>query len=201
MNLFHGLIWTLFHVCWMLETPKIVISPHGGSATISCKYRRGDEEAVKYWCKEERFRFCSHNRTIRTTGSEKEVKQNGMSIKDNHVLHEFSVVMEKLTYNDAGTYLCGVERKYDTWQPVEVIIIADDVSTPTSRNKENKTVESSEPPLSPERNQRRNLDFILLILKISIFLTMLAAILWVHIWYKRGKHPSVQISETEGAKR
>ncbi|XP_070790747.1 CMRF35-like molecule 7 [Pituophis catenifer annectens] len=201
MNLFHGLIWTLFHVCWMLETPKIVISPHGGSAIISCKYRRGDEEAVKYWCKEERFRFCSHNRTIRTTGSEKEVKQNGMSIRDNHVLREFSVVMEKLTYNDAGTYLCGVERKYDTWQPVEVIIIAGDVSTPTSRNKENKTVESSEPPLSPERNQRRNLDFILLILKISIFLTMLAAILWVHIWYKRGKHPSVLISETEGAKR
>lgn len=113
-----------FSVCWMLETPKTVISPHGGSATIRCKYRRGDEEAVKYWCKEERFRFCSHNHTIRTTGSEKEVKQNRMSIKDNHVLREFSVVMEKLTYNDAGTYLCGVERKYDTWQPVELIIIA-----------------------------------------------------------------------------
>ncbi|XP_058021542.1 CMRF35-like molecule 7 isoform X2 [Ahaetulla prasina] len=196
MNLLYGLIWTLFHVCWMLETLKLGPYPYGGSATICCKYRKGDEEAVKYWCKEERFRFCSRNRTIRTTGSEKEVKQNGMSIKDNHVLREFRVVMENLTHNDAGTYLCGVERKYDTWQPVELIVIADDVSTPTSRNKDNKTVEPSEPPLSPERN----LDFILLILKIPIFLTMLAAILWVHIWYKRGKHPSVQISESEGAK-
>lgn len=110
----------------MLEPPELVISfsPHGGSATIRCKYRGGDEEAVKYWCKEEKFRFCSRNRTIRTTGSEKEVKQNGMSIKDNHALREFSVVMENLTHNDAGTYLCGVERKYDIWQPVELIVIA-----------------------------------------------------------------------------
>ncbi|XP_039198798.1 CMRF35-like molecule 7 [Crotalus tigris] len=201
MKLFYGLIWTLFHVCWMLEHPKLVISPRGGSATIHCKYRRGDEEAVKYWCKEERFRFCSRNRTIRTTGSEEEVKQNGMSIKDNRVLREFSVVMENLTHNDAGAYLCGVERKYDIWQPVELIITADDVSTPTSRNKECKTVEPSESPLSPERNQPRSLDFqILLILKIPIFLTMLAAIVWVHIWYRREKHSGVQISETEGAK-
>ncbi|KAG8129095.1 hypothetical protein E2320_015839 [Naja naja] len=200
MKLFYGLIWTLFHVCWTLEAPKLVISSLGGSAIIPCKYGRGDEEAVKYWCKEGSFRFCSRNRTIRTTGTEKEVKQNGMSIKDNHVRLEFNVVMENLTYNDAGTYLCGVERKYDTWHPVELIVLADDVFTPTSRNKENKTVKPSEPPLSPERNQLRNLDFILLILKISIFLTMLAAILWLHIWYRRGKHSRVQISETEGAK-
>ncbi|XP_070592054.1 CMRF35-like molecule 7 [Erythrolamprus reginae] len=195
MNLFYGLIWTLFHVCWMLETPKSVISSHGGSATIRCKYRRGDEEAVKYWCKEERYRFCSRNQTIRMAGSEKEVKQNGMSIKDNRVLREFRVVMENLTHNDAGTYLCGVEKKYDTWQPVELIVTAD-VATTTSRYEEYKTVEPSEPPLSRERN----LDFILLILKIPIFLSMLAAVLWVHIWYKRRKHPSVQISQTEGAK-
>uniref|UniRef100_A0A670Y654 Ig-like domain-containing protein n=1 Tax=Pseudonaja textilis TaxID=8673 RepID=A0A670Y654_PSETE len=113
-----------FSVCWMLEAPKLVISSLGGSAIISCKYRRGDEEAVKYWCKEGSFRFCSRNRTIRTTGAEKEVKQNGMSIKDNHVRLEFNVVMENLTYNDAGTYLCGVERKYDTWKPVELIVLA-----------------------------------------------------------------------------
>ncbi|KAM6471146.1 CMRF35-like molecule 5 isoform 1-T1 [Liasis olivaceus] len=197
MKLFYGLIWTLFHVCWMLEHPESVFSPPGGSVIVHCKYGRGDEQAVKYWCKEEKFRFCSRNRTIRTTGSEAEVKRNGMSIKDIHVLHVFRVVMENLTHNDAGTYLCGVERRYDIWWPVELIITADDASTSTSRNEECRTEEPSESTLTPESS----LDFqILIILKIPIFLTMLAAIVWVHVWYRRGKCSSAQIPETEGAK-
>ncbi|XP_063148999.1 CMRF35-like molecule 2 [Candoia aspera] len=217
MKLFYGLIWTLFHVCWMLEQPKLVISPPGGSVTVHCKYRRGDEEAVKYWCKEEGFRFCSSNRTIRTTGSEREVKQNGMSIKDNHILHEFSVVMENVTRNDAGTYLCGVERRYDIWQPVEYLKLLASKTIPASlvvqeiyqthlsymhftchNGDQFKTAWWN---ISLFRNQPSSLDSqILVFLKIPIFLTMLAAIVWVHIWYRRGKRSSAQIPESEGAK-
>lgn len=60
------------------------------------------------------------------TGSEAEVKQNRISIQDNHALRTFKVIMENLTNGDAGTYLCGVEKaqQYDIWHPVEVKVTA-----------------------------------------------------------------------------
>uniref|UniRef100_A0A8C6XA20 Immunoglobulin V-set domain-containing protein n=1 Tax=Naja naja TaxID=35670 RepID=A0A8C6XA20_NAJNA len=118
------ILWFVFNLFPLLADcyASFFFLPQMDAIVYECCLLKRD--SVKYWCKEGSFRFCSRNRTIRTTGTEKEVKQNGMSIKDNHVRLEFNVVMENLTYNDAGTYLCGVERKYDTWHPVELIVLA-----------------------------------------------------------------------------
>uniref|UniRef100_A0A8D2LB74 Ig-like domain-containing protein n=1 Tax=Varanus komodoensis TaxID=61221 RepID=A0A8D2LB74_VARKO len=111
-------------VCCALEGPNAVTAPLGGPVTLLCKYGKGDEKLVKFWCKETNRRICSSDRIVRTTGSEAEVKWKRMSIKDNHLFHEFLVTMENLTQEDAGTYLCGVERSYDIWHKVEVNILS-----------------------------------------------------------------------------
>ncbi|KAH0629458.1 hypothetical protein JD844_011530 [Phrynosoma platyrhinos] len=123
MKLFFGLIWTLSQVCWALEGPQSVSACLGGSVSLQCKYRRGDEESIKFWCKEESPHFCSSSHLVRTTGSEAEVMMNKTSIKDSHALHKFRVTMKNLTDADAGPYLCGIERRdFDISHQVEVII-------------------------------------------------------------------------------
>lgn len=109
---------------WALEGPQVGIGPLGGSVSLQCHYTKGKEELVKYWCKEASFRFCSPEHIITTSGSEAEVHQNRTSIKDNHSLRVFRVIMRNLTNGDAGTYLCGVRepRKYDIWHPVDLLV-------------------------------------------------------------------------------
>ncbi|XP_061477792.1 CMRF35-like molecule 7 isoform X2 [Rhineura floridana] len=200
MKLFCGLIWTLFQVCWMLEGPERVTAPLGGSLSVQCTYGKDDKGSVKYWCKEasKEARLCSSNHTVRTMGTEAEVKWNTMSIKDNHTFHKFSVTMENLTKGDAGIYLCGVEREYDIWHPVEVIVTTDLISSFNSGNMEQATEEPDGSPIVPERIQPSNNDFLLLvILKIPIFLAMTAVVVWVHIWYRRTRNSGTKTLELQ----
>ncbi|XP_062979291.1 CMRF35-like molecule 7 isoform X2 [Elgaria multicarinata webbii] len=197
MRLSCGLIWTLFQVCWALEGPDTVIAPLGGSVALQCKYGRGDEEAVKYWCKEARLRFCSSDHIIQTTGSEAEVKWKRMSIKDNHTFREFSVSMVNLTNGDAGTYLCGVERSYDIWHKVEVIITPDFSVSTHFRSMEQTTEEPGGVTIVPERIQPSNTDLLFLVLlKIPVFLAMIVAIVWVHAWYRTGRSSDTKLPKT-----
>ncbi|XP_054832279.1 CMRF35-like molecule 7 [Eublepharis macularius] len=173
MKFFCGLIWTLLQGCWALEGPRSVTAPLGGSVSVLCQYGEGNEEYIKFWCKEASFRSCSSNHVVYTTGSEAEVKQNGISIKDNHASRIFRVTMDNLRQGDKGTYLCGVQRtRYDIWHPVEVIITSGTLSLSCIYCLE---------------MQSSNIQILLLLLKIPIFLALIAAVIWVHICYKDGR--------------
>ncbi|CAI5765967.1 CMRF35-like molecule 7 [Podarcis lilfordi] len=190
MELFRGLIWTLFQVCWTLDGPETVTAPLGGSLSVQCKYGKEDKKSVKYWCKEEGLTLCSSSHTVRTTRMEAEGMNDRMSIKDNHTFHKFTVTMENLTNEDAGTYICGVERAYNIWHPVEVII-TDSVPSTHFGSMEQATEEPAVSPVDPERTQPSNTDFLLLVMwKIPVFLAMLAAVVWVHVWYRKTRGSS-----------
>lgn len=47
---------------------------------------------------------------VKTTGSEQLVKKGRASIQDNASQHKFTMTLEDLRYDDAGTYWCGIER-------------------------------------------------------------------------------------------
>uniref|UniRef100_A0ACB8EK27 Uncharacterized protein n=2 Tax=Sphaerodactylus townsendi TaxID=933632 RepID=A0ACB8EK27_9SAUR len=200
MKLFCGLIWTLNQVCWGLKGPQVVTAPLGGSASVLCQYGKGQEEFVKFWCKEETFRFCSSDHTVYTTGSEAEVKWNAISIKDNHASRMFRVTMDNLTQGDTGTYLCGVQKtRYDIWYPVDVIITTD-AAAAASNDFPNSILETvaeeerNSSTIAPERIQTNNIHFLLLLSKIPIFLALIAIVVWIHICYKEGRSCSAKDS-------
>ncbi|XP_072795210.1 CMRF35-like molecule 5 [Vicugna pacos] len=88
--------------------PKAVRGLEQGSLTVQCRYGPGWETDVKWWCRGADWDRCKF--VVKTTGSEKEVKKDRVSIKDNQKNRSFTVTMEKLRLNDADTYWCGIER-------------------------------------------------------------------------------------------
>nr|XP_060616955.1 CMRF35-like molecule 7 [Anolis sagrei ordinatus] len=201
MKLLCGVICTLSQVCWALEGPQRVSAPYGSSISLQCKYTKEDKEFVKFWCREQSYRFCSHSHLVQTTGSEAEVKVNKTSVKDNHIFREISVTIENVTEVDAGTYLCGVERwNYDISHQVEVIIttVSSSLSSVLIRNKEQEINDSSGSTIAPESIQFSNNDFLFtVVLKIPICLVMIAAVVWVNIWYNKGRYPRTKTQQNE----
>ena len=93
-----------------------------GSLTVRCRYDPGYEPYVKWWCRGADLSSCRF--VVKTNlGSEKEVKQGRVSIKDNWKDRSFTVTMEKLRLDDSDTYRCGIERVgVDLWDDVDVTI-------------------------------------------------------------------------------
>ena len=93
-----------------------------GSLTVRCQYDRGYEPYVKWWCRGADWSSCRF--VVKTNnGSEKEVKQGRVSIKDNWKDLSFTVTMEKLRVDDSDTYWCGIERTgVDLGDDVDVTI-------------------------------------------------------------------------------
>ncbi|KAM5309139.1 CMRF35-like molecule 5 [Glossophaga mutica] len=155
--------------------PGEVTGPEQGSLTVQCPYDPGWEPYVKFWCRGADFRGCRN--TVGTAGSELEVKGDRVSIRDNHTSHTFTVTMEKLRRQDAGTYWCGIEKSGpDLGVPVKVTVgpVPATTDIPTS----SPTVSS----LHPEgRSLLSSVHFLLLVfLKLPLFLSMVGAVLWVN---------------------
>ncbi|XP_074870779.1 uncharacterized protein LOC142023577 [Carettochelys insculpta] len=116
MRIFPLLGWLLFPGCWaapVVTGPGAVSGPPGGSVAVRCHYETGYESHTKFWCWEASGLIiwpCSNGHIVETTGSEAEVKQGRVAIRDNHTQRVFTVTVENLTLADAGTYLCGVGR-------------------------------------------------------------------------------------------
>ncbi|XP_036922066.1 CMRF35-like molecule 1 isoform X2 [Sturnira hondurensis] len=101
--------------------PEEVRGPERGSLTMQCHYVPGWEPYEKYWCRGTHFRNCGI--LVRTTGSEQEVKEDRVSIRDNWKSLQFTVTMKKLRREDAGTYWCGIEKnESDPRVPVKVTV-------------------------------------------------------------------------------
>ncbi|XP_038613229.1 CMRF35-like molecule 9 isoform X2 [Tachyglossus aculeatus] len=106
--LFWGCI--LFPGGQALSGPEEAEGQEGGSLTVRCMYKDGMQSAPKYWCRVGGVFLTLCTQSVKTSGSEVEATEGLMSIRDSHQDRAFTVTMKQLTMQDAGHYLCGVEK-------------------------------------------------------------------------------------------
>ncbi|XP_015266248.1 PREDICTED: CMRF35-like molecule 5 isoform X2 [Gekko japonicus] len=151
-----------------LTDPKAVEATVGSSVSVECSYDQRYQQNIKYWCRRISERNCPPG--ISTTGSERPVIKNGVSIQDNHSLNHFTVTMDDLTTSHSGMYSCAVSQPggLDLMTPVNVTVLVTDV--PDSRDRGGFF-----------QNYQIYVTFLVLIcMKMPIFLTMVLAITWMH---------------------
>ncbi|XP_044941885.1 CMRF35-like molecule 1 isoform X1 [Mustela putorius furo] len=85
-----------------------VSGPLRGSLTVQCRYGHGWETYYKWWCQGAEWSDC--HILVQTDGSERQVKRDRVSIKDDWESRTFTVTMEDLRWNSADTYWCGIAR-------------------------------------------------------------------------------------------
>ncbi|KAM6163525.1 polymeric immunoglobulin receptor-like [Rhynchocyon petersi] len=98
----------VFPGCSTMRGPSAVTGREGGSLTVKCDYDPGYEKYVKWWCRGAAWGPCRI--LVKTTGSEQEVKNDRISIKDCQEDRTFTVIMELLRKDDADVYWCGIEK-------------------------------------------------------------------------------------------
>ncbi|KAF7465840.1 hypothetical protein GHT09_003614 [Marmota monax] len=112
--------------CVPLSGPSKVTGTVGGSLTVQCHYGEKFKDNDKLWCKKSLVR-CKD--IVKTRGSEREVRSGPVSISDHPANLSFTVTMERLTLEDAGSYKCRVDTPwYEGFDPsfeVEVAVQPD----------------------------------------------------------------------------
>ncbi|XP_028935858.1 CMRF35-like molecule 2 isoform X2 [Ornithorhynchus anatinus] len=83
----------------------------GKSLRVQCQYKKEYRTCGKYWCKGPSRLDCPT--IVETKGSEEEVKNGRVSIRDNRLNRRFTVTVENLTAEDAGSYACGIVKNFD----------------------------------------------------------------------------------------
>ena len=76
---------------------------------MQCRYKEKFRENAKYWCKTPCLRDI-----VVTKEADKEVRTGRVSIRDHGANLTFTVTLENLTEDDAGTYRCGIDT---SWLP------------------------------------------------------------------------------------
>ena len=94
----------------------------GGSLSVECRYQEAFVDNIKYWCKHP---CVSPWKIVETRESEREVRRGRVSIRDRPASLTFTVTLESLREEDAGTYGCGiyVPFSFDPTFQVEVSVI------------------------------------------------------------------------------
>ena len=77
----------------------------GGSMSVECQYQEAFVDDIKYWCKHP---CVSPWKIVETRESEREVRRGRVSIRDRPASLTFTVTLESLREEDAGTYGCGI---------------------------------------------------------------------------------------------
>ncbi|XDB61641.1 hypothetical protein AB1E18_014995 [Capra hircus] len=136
-----------------ISGPRAVRGVEQGSLTVRCRYDPGWEPYVKWWCRGADWSSCRMVvKTVR--GSEKEVKQGRVSIKDNWKDLSFTVTMEKLRVDDSDTYWCGTERTgVNLGDDVDVTI--DPAPTVSISTRATSNANMFTASVAPEKNQRQ----------------------------------------------
>lgn len=101
--------------------PEKVSGLERGSLTVQCHYTSSWKTYKKWWCRGANWESCQV--LVTTSGSEQEVKEDRVSIKDDQKKFLFTVTMEDLRRDDTDMYWCGIERiGIDLGVKVNVII-------------------------------------------------------------------------------
>ncbi|XP_012784612.2 CMRF35-like molecule 6 isoform X2 [Ochotona princeps] len=186
----------LLHVqgCFSLSCPSVVAGTVGGSLSVQCQYEEKYKNHRKFWC----FHPCLPNLYImRTKASVGEVRSGRVSIRDHPANLSFTVTLEELRLQDAGTYQCGIDVMWslDTTFLVEVRVSPD----PTQSSSTLKTKDTLVPvttllpeltlpvhtrPSPPPRSQLSSIHslkllLLLAFLKLPLLLGTLGAVLWM----------------------
>ncbi|XP_069400116.1 CMRF35-like molecule 8 isoform X4 [Ovis canadensis] len=118
--------------CLSLSGPSRVTGIVGRSLSVECRYQKQFISNNKYWCKP----FCLlPPKIVETTESEREVTRGHVSIRDHPANLTFTVTLESLREEDAGTYQCGIDVPFsrDPTVQVEVSVIPATAASPTPR--------------------------------------------------------------------
>uniref|UniRef100_A0A8C6DQG1 Ig-like domain-containing protein n=1 Tax=Moschus moschiferus TaxID=68415 RepID=A0A8C6DQG1_MOSMO len=115
--------------CLSLSGPSRVTGIVGGSLSVKCQYREEFINNYKYWCKPPCVLLWKMMQTIE---SAREVRRDRMSIRDYPANLTFTVTLESLREEDAGTYWCGINvpLSIDPTFEVEVSVIPGEPCTP-----------------------------------------------------------------------
>ncbi|XP_068835137.1 CMRF35-like molecule 8 [Capricornis sumatraensis] len=119
--------------CFSLSGPSRVTGIVGGSLIVECRYKKEFINNSKYWCKPPCVLLW---KIVETTESEREVRKDRVSIRDHPANLTFTVTLESLREEDAGTYRCGIDTSWfegilrDPTFQVEVSVVP---ASPTPR--------------------------------------------------------------------
>ena len=96
---------------------------------MECRYKKEFINNSKYWCKPPCVLLW---KIVETTESEREVRKDRVSIRDHPANLTFTVTLESLREEDAGTYGCGiyVPLSRDPTFQVEVSVVPGEPEMP-----------------------------------------------------------------------
>ncbi|XP_074199731.1 CMRF35-like molecule 2 isoform X1 [Camelus bactrianus] len=103
-----GSLHWLTRGCLSLTGPSSVMGTMGGSLRVWCQYEKAYKGYNKYWCRGKYDTSCDI--IVETKGEEKEERNGRVSIRDYADDLTFTVTMENLNANDAGSYWCKIQR-------------------------------------------------------------------------------------------
>ncbi|XP_045840833.1 CMRF35-like molecule 6 isoform X1 [Meles meles] len=128
-----ALLLLQFPGCWSLRVPISVMGTVGGSVSVQCQYEEEFRENAKYWCRSP----CVWT-MVKTKRADREVRKGRVSIRDHPANLTFTVTLESLTEDDAGTYQCGIDTSVlqgyllDLTFPVVLSVDPASTATPSS---------------------------------------------------------------------
>ncbi|XP_052051381.1 CMRF-35-like molecule 4 isoform X2 [Apodemus sylvaticus] len=189
--------------CVPLRGPSTVTGTVGESLGVACQYEEKFKTHNKYWCRVSLMLLCKD--IVKTRGSE-EARNGRVSIRDHPDNLTLTVALEKLTLEDAGTYMCRVDIPFihDTFKiddslgidksfKVELSVLPAPVTGSSPGNGTDTLVYPTSSPVhtqpsvtkddtTPAANPSHSSIYFwaLLFLDVALFLSMLGADLWVN---------------------
>nr|XP_051696551.1 LOW QUALITY PROTEIN: CMRF35-like molecule 8 [Oryctolagus cuniculus] len=116
--------------CFCLSGPSTVSGTEGGSLSVQCRYQEEHRTRAKFWCSHP---CLPEQEIVKTKLPEVEARSGRVSIRDHPANLTFTVTLENLSIEDAGTYQCGVDEpwKRDTFFLVTVCVSPAPTTSPT----------------------------------------------------------------------
>ncbi|XP_038183893.2 LOW QUALITY PROTEIN: CMRF35-like molecule 8 [Arvicola amphibius] len=104
--------------CVPLHDPSTVTGTVGESLSVRCQYKETYKSNAKYWCRDSLI-LCND---IVKTRPPNEARNGRVSIRDHPANLTFTVTLENLALEDAGTYKCGVDVPFMTDDYFKVVV-------------------------------------------------------------------------------
>ncbi|XP_029582110.1 CMRF35-like molecule 8 isoform X1 [Salmo trutta] len=162
---------------WCCENPTAVTGYEEQTVSIYCMYDEKTEDNEKYFCKVTTQSRCIDDVKVTTTKS-----QNGrFSLFDNRTAGAFTVTITRLTQEDAGRYLCGVQNNQalDTLSAVQLDIkISPTLSSPPTATSQPTANSISPSSILPSTHNRSDTSVVIIV---SGTLVMLLLVLVVSL--------------------